>query len=150
MGNATRLQPAIQFGFAPMAVIEKGAVAVDVDILSLVKYRVDQAAIEARMKLGASGTLNAVIRPPDLRQPVEFAQRVDRFAGYRGEAAVVSRMPVLQRQHALAAGAEFARIAVGDRHGHIAFMHGHGAAGTKIVLNIYDDEGLLHNRWLRN
>ncbi len=64
-------QPAVQFGFLPVTVVKKSAVAVDDPVLPFVEHGGDRLLLEQRMQRRAFAVLHAVIRPESLRQAVQ-------------------------------------------------------------------------------
>ena len=65
-----------------------------------------------------------------------------------GEGDVVGRVPVLRDDH----GGEFGREAVDEGDDGVAIRYREGAAGAKIVLDVYNQEGgiVLHGRDISN
>lgn len=116
-----------------MAVVEKGAIAINRRVFALVEHGGDILLLKQRMQLCAGAVLHAVIRPEGLRQPVELTLRVGLGLVLAGEAAVVCRMPVLAGNHDFAARQAPVDQPVGDINGAIALRHGERAARAKII-----------------
>jgi hypothetical protein len=120
-----------------VAVVEEGAVAVDVAVGALEEDAVDAAGVEAGDELGAARFLHAVDRPEDLRQTVEVDHVADLLSRMIcREAAVVARVPVARGNDEI----ECPLHAVCDGDDGVAALDGECAAGNEVVLKIDEDQ----------
>src|SRR5712691_11391775 len=93
-----------------MGVVEERAITVDARIDSFLEDVRDSFRVERGGKLGAARILDAMHRPEDLFDSIEHDSVARLFARMiRGEAAVVSRMPVLRGQDKLETSLKFIR-----------------------------------------
>ncbi len=122
-----------------MAVVEKAAVAVDAGVRAFVENTGPAVAIKAGGKVRARSALHAVGGPKDLREAVELDHGAGRLARMiRRETAVIRRVPVLGGHDEVEGGLQTVE------HGNdfIASGDGQGATGKKVILQVYDEQGV--------
>ena len=125
---------------AALGVVEKGAVTVDSRIRPLVKDLVNESGLQGGDQFRSGRALHAVDRPQDLLQPLQIdglPNRTPRVVD--GKTSVVARMPVLCGNDEFEDGGF--QEAVGDRDDPISLRDGKRAAGTKVVLEVNQNEG---------
>src|SRR6266404_4754125 len=120
-----------------MPVIKQTAVTVDPCVRALLEHFGDAILLQTCRESRTWGVLDAMCRPERLRQTIQinlleglFARMICR------EAAVVSRMPILRRDHKRKNRLQLVR----NRNYRVAVRDSQGAAGKEIVLDINQDE----------
>src|SRR5262245_50687245 len=126
-------------GVTSVGVIKKGAVAINVSLSALVEDMSNSGCVEQGSKLSASCVLNAMHGPENLFDSVED-DAISRplTLVICGEAAVVRWMPIFGRDNKAKVPLQF----VGEGNDFIAMRHRQGAAGQKVILQIYYDQRL--------
>ena len=133
-------EKALESRRAALGVVEKGAVTVDSRIRPLVKDLLNESGLQGGDQFRSGRALHAVDRPQDLLQPLHIdglPNRTPRVVD--GKTSVVARMPVLCGNDEFEDGGF--QEAVGDRDDPISLRDGKSAAGTKVVLEVNQDEG---------
>ncbi len=132
-----------------MIIFKEGRIAVDLGAKSFAKNQIGRIKTQAGVKFCPGRAFHAVIRPKRLRSIGHFDLTEGRSARVlAGERGMFSRMPIL-RQHD---SPKFWHHRVDPRDDLIALCDRQRAAGTKIVLNINDNQGcmcLVHHVLLR-
>src|SRR5947207_1020133 len=126
-----------------MGVVEERAVAVHAWIDSLGEDASNSTRVERRSEFCAVGVLNAMHRPEDLFDTVEY----DAIAGLftrmiRGETTVIGRMPILCGKNQRETLLQF----VGQRNDFVTVRDRQRPAGQKIVLKIDNDQRIHSTR----
>jgi len=102
--------------------------------------------IQPGMERGTRGSLDAMIRPENLR-PISEPDRFERLAARmrRGERGMAARMPVLREHHVF----EARREPVDDRHHLVAPRTAERAARHEVVLHVDDEQArTARGQWL--
>jgi hypothetical protein len=124
-------------GRLAMIVIEEPAVAINPWIASLTKHLGDDGAIQVGMKLRSVRFLDTVNWPQNLVEPIQRDDLPRLGSGMiRREAAMIRWMPILRGYDETELGSSSIR----NWHDFVATRYREGAARTKIVLDIDQDE----------
>ena len=122
-----------QAGRLSVSVVEEPRVAVDRGVGPLCENPIDGIGVQLGVKLSPVGALNAVCRPENLSQTLEFdslAWCSSLVVG--GEATMVVWMPVLSRHDEIEVGCQL----IGEWYDRIALWNGECTAGDKVVLDV--------------
>ena len=120
-----------------VAIVVEATVAIYRGIGSFSKDSVDASSVESGCKTSTVCSLHAMGGPEHLRKSGEFDGVTDLFVGMiRGEAAVVSRMPVLRGNDEVVVREEF--VDEGDEF--VAARHAKRSAREEIILKVNDEE----------